>query len=932
MEINQMTINYYTEPLGYDLSDPVFRYQVTDQSKAVFHALEVALDADFQAIVSQVPKQKLAAYRFSCTFPMQPRQRYFWRVTIWDAAGDRYQKTSWFETGKLQEAWQGKWITPVTTPLESAIFSYQGDFAKPIKQARLYICGLGLYEAYLNEQKIGDEFFTPGYTNYHEWLQYQTYDVTDDLVDSQYTIKVLVGKGWYQGNFGFHGGKENIYGDAFLLRAELHLEYVDGTQEIHGTNQEWQVRTGSIGKNSIYYGEDIDETIPHLPIQAVKEHQGPQGKLTERFSLPVKIKEERPAIACWQEEGDWVLDFGQNMVGWVTFYDQLPPGAQIKLEHAELLVNGKFYRENLRAARAAFTYRSNGNRQWVRPHFSFFGFRYVRISGWPLECPFAKVAFIGQVIYSDLETTGDFRTSNEKVNQLYQNILWSQKGNFFDVPMDCPQRDERMGWTGDAQLFSQTAMYTMDTYAFFRKYLHDLASEQPHFDGAPPMTVPHVPTDIQQSGAAVGVWGDAATIIPWHLYRYYGEPQILKQQFSSMQAWVEHIGRKTHINGLWDKQFQFGDWLALDGDDPASPIGGTEAKFVANIFYWHSLKIVAQAAAILGYTSETKKYDQRQRMLKQALRAEYFTPNGRLALDTQTAYVLTLAFDLAADHEVAGIVQKLKERLKRDDYHLKTGFVGTPFLNLVLSNYGLNEIAYTLLLNNDYPSWLYAIDLGATTIWERWNSLLPDGSINPQGMNSFNHYAYGAIGQWFFEGVLGIQQASSSSGFRHVHIQPQIHWSINHASGGIATPNGRIEVAWAYVAKDIVKLDVTLPTLTQAILHLPEVEIYTDEALTDRWSEETPLKAGQNHFYLKATAYQKPIISAETTLGEIQQTPLMYVRAKQRFAESKLFSSSNVRDHQKRSLAYFVNQEVISETQLAGFIDEMTALIKGDKN
>ncbi|MBW9324013.1 alfa-L-rhamnosidase [Enterococcus casseliflavus] len=927
MKIDQMTINYVTTPIGYNLENPVLRYQLSEQShQPLYHALTISLDAQFDSIVSVYPKEQIVSYCFYPEIKLKSRQRYYWRVTVWDEQGNRVENESWFETGKMNEPWQAQWLTSnqQEDPAIQMCQTYQ--LTKPVTNARLYIAGLGVYEAYINHRKIGDEFLTPGYNNYHEWIQYQTYDVTPQMDDDTINLQVILGNGWYKGNFGFHGGQENIYGSQFLLIAELHVDYTDGTTDVLGTNEDWQVSASAIEENGIYYGEDVDLSKESDSLVSVQVVDGPTEKLTERLSVPICVQEERQVTQVQQtKDNAYILDFGQNMVGWVKVFNQLPKGQKMTMEFAETLVDGEFYRENLRAARAAFTFVSDGKQEWLRPHFTFFGFRYVRITGWPEAIAFDPSSFVGQVLYSSLPVTGNFETSNEKVNRLFQNILWSQKGNFVDVPMDCPQRDERMGWTGDAQIFSQTALLNMGVYPFFRKYLHDMATEQPRFDGAPPMTVPHVPSDLSSSPAAVGVWGDAATIIPWNMYRYFGEKQILVEQYESMKAWVAYIQRKAHIRGLWDKQFQFGDWLALDGDDPESPIGGTEAKFVANVFYWYSLTIMAQTAHILGHSADEQTFSVQQQALRQAIRDEYFTPNGRLSMDTQTGYVLALHFKLFEKGQENILVEKLQERLAKDNYHLKTGFVGTPFLNLVLSKYRLVDIAYTLLLNDDYPSWLYAVEMGATTIWERWNAILPDGTMNPLGMNSLNHYAYGAIGQWFYEGVLGIHQNEDSIGYQSVTISPAVHWSLAKAQGAIETPLGTLAISWQFIDGDVVRLEVDIPFLMQAVLDIPQVEVRGADRQTV-YQQPIQLSSGNHSYFIYLSGNKKPILSDQLTLKGILDQPLLTVHARNTFAQTRLFSSSNLRDHKKQPLSFFVDKNMITQEQLAHFLQKITQI------
>lgn len=925
MKLCKLQVNHQFTPLGYEMRHSTFSYQAC-ASMGTFlekHQIEIATDPDFTHLIYTNTNEETNVPMFFISLDYLPRTRYYWRVKAWDNQGANAEAVSWFETGKLEEAWQGKWITPVNQELPAPKLKTQFNVSKEVKQARLYLCGLGVYEASLNQKKIGDEFFTPGYNNYDEWIQYQTYDVTDDLVATN-ELDVLLGKGWYLGNFGFHGGRENIYGDQLALIAELHIEYVDGTNEIIASDEKWLASDSAICENSIYYGEDLDETKAIGEAEAVQLATIPRGKLTERLSVPVKVMEEKEIEAILEGE-ECLFDMGQNMVGWLTFFNVLPKGVTVRFDFAETLVDGAFYRENLREARAAFVYTSDGNSHWVRPHFSFFGFRYVKVTGWPKDIPFSQAQFRGEVLYSEMTRTGTFKTSHEKVNRLYDNIVWSQKGNFLEVPTDCPQRDERMGWTGDAQIFSKTAMYNYDAATFFLKYGQDMWTEQINHGGAPTMTIPNVPSDMGKDSVAAGIWGDAATIIPWNVYQMTGDRRLLQMQFESMKAWVDYIASRSFVNGLWAKDFQFGDWLALDGEDPRSPMGGTEEAFVANTFYLHSLEIVAKTARILGVTADEKAYQARHDALKEALKNEYFTPNGRLAIDTQTGYALALHFDLINTDQRPAMVEKLRQRLEKDQYHLKTGFVGTPFLNLALSENGLDEIAYTLLLNEDYPSWLYAVNLGATSIWERWNSVLPDGTMNPQGMNSLNHYAYGAIGQWFFEYVLGIQELQP--GFSEVQIAPHIHGSLHEVKGSYQTLNGTIAVAWQVSEDNQVLIQLEVPFNTRAKVVLPfisEEELARQVEYQVGETELTLARGTYTFTYQATTTLVRKWDAQKTTLDDLLSTPLIASRLQQQFADSKFLSDVTKHMHRARTLEELVTLGVMCDTEFT----EVLALLK----
>lgn len=924
MQITEMQINHFTRPIGFDYRDPTFTYKVTDckGKRITAHQLKIALDENFQQIIFDSTKETTDQTLFTnITLNYHPRTRYWWQVQAWTEENETTSRVSWFETGKLTEAWDGKWlkVEDSSVPAAKAVRSF--NLTSSLKSARLYFCGLGLAEAYLNGEKVGDEFLTPGYNNYHAWIQYQSYDITKSLRDNN-QIEVILGKGWYKGRFGFRGGTENIYGSHLKLLLEIHLLYQDGQEEIIKTDDQWQVKTGIIGENSIYYGEDQNELADFDGPLAYSLVDEGTKKLRERLSAPVIVEEELPVKQVLVQD-EIILDLGQNMVGWLYFKNRLPKNTTVKFEFAETLIHGKFYRDNLREARAAFVYTSNGEEKWVRPHFTFFGFRYVRITGWPKNLELNPQDFKGLVLMTQMSRTGWFETSNKTVNRLYQNLLWSQKGNFLEVPTDCPQRDERMGWTGDAQLFSKTALYNFDAYAFYQKYGYDMKTEQKQHGGAPTMTIPNVPSDLKLSELANGVWGDAAVVIPWNAYLASGDPRILRQQFPSMQGWIEYVYSRPFEQGLWSKDFQFGDWLALDGDDPKSPIGGTEAKFVANVYLLNSLRIAANTARIINKPDD---FTERADKLKQAIRNEYFTPNGRFVQDTQTGYLLALAFDLLDKSEQKATAKHLSERLRKDDYHLKTGFTGTPLLNVVLSQYHLNDLAYTLLLNDDYPSWLYEVKMGATTVWERWNSILPNGDINPEGMNSLNHYAYGAIGNWFYEGILGIH--GLTPGYNQIKVAPNVHWSIHQFSGTYITANGPIKIAYQVNCHNQITIKIEVPFNTQVKLKLPNLA-------------DSEVKKFQqydwegNYLLLSKGTYTFSYLSLEnlnlhfdlnSTFREIWQNPMVLVRFRDYFKGQKFADEKFLLSHADDSLNLLIENKMVDLSKVEGFLAEINQI------
>ncbi|MBK8138158.1 MAG: family 78 glycoside hydrolase catalytic domain [Chloroflexi bacterium] len=549
------------------------------------------------------------------------------------------------------------------------------------------------------------KYLTPYCNAYDQWIQYQTFDITGQLTPGPNLISVMLGNGWYKGRYGANGGSVGFYGDRFALICELHITLENGDELIVVTDPSWQAQPSPVIMSDIFDGETCDARITRAvspeTASGVRRIEIDTSRLEARRSLPAFIQEElRPVALIHTPAGETVLDMGQNMTGWMRFRTSAPAGTRIHLQFGEVLQGGNFFRDNLRTAKAEYIYIAGGTDALVEPYFSFYGFRYVKVSGWVGDLSLDD--FTGCVVYSQMDITGEIETSNAKVNQLFRNAMWSQKGNFLDIPTDCPQRDERLGWTGDIQVFSGTACFNMDSAAFLSKFAYDLAKEQSKTGGMVPHIVPM--SNLFKGGSAA--WGDVATILPWNLYEFYGDVDILDQQFESMRAWVDYIRAIDDSTGgrhLWTEGVHFGDWLALDASDPVSRKGGTPHEFIASAFYCYSAGLVARAAAVLGRPEQADAYARLSADVKAAIQTEFFTATGRLAVPTQTGYVLALYMDLVPDAFRERVTHDFIARLREDNSHLRTGFVGTPYLCRVLSNIGANDLAYRLLLNEDYP-------------------------------------------------------------------------------------------------------------------------------------------------------------------------------------------------------------------------------------
>jgi alpha-L-rhamnosidase len=826
MRVYNLKTNRIKNPMGFVINKPKLSWLVeSDTAKhQVAAQVEISADINFENIIFDSGKRTdIDSISYSPQVELKPRTRYYWRVRVWgDDGSEAVSEAAWFETSKMDEPWKAKWITPDFDPSVHPVVFTDFSIERDVADARAYVCGLGLYEMSVNGEKTGDEYLAPGLVAYDKWIPYQTYDITSQLKKGINTAEFLLGNGWYKGRYGLNRKQPFRYGNEFALICEIHITYQDGTADVIYTDTSWKARKSKVIDSGIYDGEIYDDTFCDDAVYPVRIADLDVNKLEPRRSPGIKIKERiKPAEIIRTPAGETVIDMGQNMVGWLEFTNRAPKGAEIMLQFGEVLQDGNFYRDNLRTAKCEFHYISDGKVKKVRPHFTFYGFRYVKLTKWEGEVN--PEDFTGLVLYSDLERTGNITTDNSLVNRLFLNALWSQKGNFLDVPTDCPQRDERMGWTGDAQVFSGAAAFNMDVFAFFGKYLYDLKQEQKARGGNVPVVVPA--HDVKQNGACG--WGDAAVIIPWNMYLHYGDVSILEQQYESMKGWVDYIKSKDDAAGgrrLWLNDFHYGDWLSLDVEDPFNRFGGTEHAYLASAFYSYSAGIVSKAAKILNKKEDAEYYRKLSEEVKNAIRKEYFTPTGRLAVNTQTAYVIALYMDLVPDEWKERVAFELRKKLKETKYHLRTGFLGTPYLCRVLSEYGSNDIAYRLLTNTDYPGWLYPVTMGATTIWERWNSMLPDGKVSDTGMNSFNHYSYGSIVEWMYRNAAGIQPVEDAPGFRRFRLKPQPHYLLKSLDAEFLSPAGKIISRWNINENGSVSFYFRIPFNTTAELVLPDTE------------------------------------------------------------------------------------------------------------
>ena len=828
LTLYDLTVEYRTEPIGLDDLRPRFSWKLrSDQRNTRQTAYRIVLSgagATWDTGYVDSSQSILIPYSGPA---LLPRTEYSWDITVRTDSGEEAAASSGFETGLLSgSAFEGsaEWITHGFQADEKACAVFEKSFtvAKPLLKARLYATAYGLYEAECNGEKISDTYFAPGWTSYHKRLQYQAYAV-DSLHMGENALLITLGEGWYKSPLGFYPTPDH-YGDITALLAMLVLTYQDGTEEIIGTDESWKVAASCIRFSEIYDGEMQDTAFNSQFVGHAKPFSGVYSTLVAQENEPVRCLKRLPAAREFTApNGEKLFDFAQNLTGWVEVHIQGAPGQKITLRHAESLdENGNFYTGNLSFAKAKDTYILNGEKQILRPHFTFHGFRYVCLEG--LE-EGQEIELTACHLSSDLKAAGSFSCSDDRINRLQQNIVWGQRDNYLDVPTDCPQRSERLGWTGDATAFTPTAVFHQNIMPFMRKWLRDLAADQDPETGMA-QVVPDILSDgpggSKQNGSAY--WGDAATVLPWTLYETYGDSQVLEEQYPSMKIWVDYIRRQCGENGLWQTGFQYGDWLGLDAernDFVEERKGATDDYFAANCCYLWSLKILSEAARILGRKEDEELYSSLREKVLAAFRKEYVTQTGRLVCETQTAMTLALHFGLVEDSFRPGIAERLEQNILAHKNHLTTGFIGTPYLCLALSDNGKQETAGKLLLQEDPPGWLYEVKMGATTVWERWNSILPDGSFNPVNMNSLNHYAYGSIGFWLYTRLCGL--CLIEPGFRRFAVAPQFIKGITYAEMTYESVYGQIGIAWR-CENGIITLDLTVPANTTAMLTLPEKE------------------------------------------------------------------------------------------------------------
>ncbi|MHA1451883.1 MAG: family 78 glycoside hydrolase catalytic domain [Promethearchaeota archaeon] len=859
IRITESTVENSKNPIGIKEKNPRISWKFSSSNQNVLqtaYLIQVSKNDRFESHLvwdSGKNESETSLYIPYNGKELQTRTRYYFRIKIWDNQGEQSEWSDgyFWEMGLLQDEWKAGWITPEINDKRKNphhVFYFRKKFYnnKPISKARIYASALGLYDIHLNCKRVGEEYFTPGFTVYEKHLQYQVYELPTESIINVNTIGVTLAEGWYRGKLmGAIFNKKKL--GAIIL--QLILTHPDGSETVISTNETWKVSTGPILESGIYDGEVYDARLETRWLEQDFNDNDWPGVKTHSVSIPnfnsslgekvKKIEEITPKeIIDGPNESCKIIDMGQNMVGFLRLrLKDTIAGQKIVVRHGELMDGDDIYTKNLRDAKARLEYICKGAEEEIyEPSFTFMGFQFVKITGYDNV---TLNTVTGIVIHSDMKKIGSFECSNDLLNKLQQNIEWGLKGNFLDIPTDCPQRNERLGWTGDANVFAPTANYIMDTNRFFTKWLKDLRLDQ-HKNGSIPPVIPNVFVTSLLNGSTG--WSDIATMLPWQLYLDYGDTQILENSYESMKSWCEHYYRRAKkTNKKRNKKLRkverefdehiitsgpqfFGDWLA-PGVKKNSWFART--KWIATAWYAHSVEILAKTAKILGKDQDAKYYSNLFQKIKHAFKVKFLEPDGSIYKGFQTIYANALYFNLIPNDLKTKSAQILAEDVKKNSNHLTTGFLGTPYLTWALSENGQLKTAYDLLLQETVPSWLYPVTCGATTIWERWDGIFPGGAINKGGINdpsdmcSFNHYAYGAIGDWLYKVVAGINYMEEKPGYKSILIKPQPGGNLSKVTASLESRYGLVESSWK-IEGEIFTLKVVIPPNTTATVQLPD--------------------------------------------------------------------------------------------------------------
>jgi alpha-L-rhamnosidase len=863
MKVQSLRCEYLHDPMGIDVLKPrlswVLQSDVRGQCQIAYRILvasSAALLAKNKGDLwdSGVVKGSRTSQVEYAGEMLKSRMICHWKVCAWDKDDKQtaWSKPASWTMGLLKQSdWKAKWIsmepdlhkklcrvTDLKTELPAPPYLRKGfELNKKVVRATLYATARGLFDIHINDEKVGADLFAPEWTDYDRRINYRTYDVTGLVKKGGNVIGALLGDGWYAGFVGWQK-KRGRYGLQTSLMAQLEVEYADGSMETITTDKSWKTSLGPIQNSDFLMGETydarkemtgwagagFDESGWHK-VQVVAK---PEAKLVWQPSAPVRIvKELRPVSMSEPKRGVYIFDIGQNLAGFVRLKVKAPAGTVIQIRHAEMLnPDGTIYVENLRRAKATDVYIAKGKGiEIYQPTFTFHGFQYMEVTG--LSNRPGKGIITACVAYSEMEDTGYFECSNKLVNKLFSNITWGQRGNFISVPTDCPQRDERLGWMGDAQVFIRTAAWNMDVAAFFTKWMIDIEDAQDQ-EGRFPDIAPRLKEDGDFVGLdklrASAAWADAGVLVPWTIHKTYGDMRIIERHWAAMTKWMDWVASKNpqylRVNELSNN---YGDWLCIPADESFGTTSPMK-ELLATAFWATDAKCMAEMAIACGKKAESEKYLDLFAKVKKAFQEKYVLPDGRTTVGTQTSYLLALAFDLLPKELRSAAAGHLVDNLKNSGWHLSTGFVGIRLLNPVLCEMGYADVAYRLLNNTTYPSWLYPVTHGATTIWERWDGWTADKGFQTPAMNSFNHYSLGSVGQWLFSDVAGIDSDPVAMGFERIVIRPRVGGGLSYAKASYQSMRGLIKTEWKFSGKKLA-MQVTIPANTMALIYVPATDV-----------------------------------------------------------------------------------------------------------
>jgi len=849
LKITHLRCEYLKDPLGIDVVKPRLSWVIESSEQGLKQtAYKIIVSSSEESINKDIGdlwdsgrvKTDHTNHIVYEGKKLRSRMKCYWKVFVWDNNQIMRESSAdafWTMGLLAEEDWKGSWISMELDPrfLKPEKLApgppppwFRKTFAldKPVKKALVYVTAQGIFRLHLNGQQIGKDVFAPEWTDYNKRIQYRTYDVTENLKQGKNAIGAVVGDGWHSGYLGWRKFRGN-YGLQNSLFLQLEVEYEDGTTEIIDSEKTWLCSAGPIVSSDLLMGEHYDarKEMPGWdtaefddkrwkPVVVVDK---PQARLVAQPSGTVQVMQSIEPVAMKEpKKGVYVFDLGQNIAGWVKLRVKGEAGTKITIRHAERLnPDGTIYTTNLRDAKATDTYILKGGEEEVfEPRFTFHGFQYVEVAGFP-DIP-DKNAVTGCAVYSAAPTAGSFECSSQMVNQLYKNLTWGQRGNYISVPTDCPQRDERLGWMGDAQIFIRTGTFNMDIAAFFTKWMRDVVDAQ-SAEGAFPDFAPRLSDKVLMRFESAPAWGDAGIIVPWTIHRVYGDSRIINEHWEAMVKWMDFL-QEANPDLIRRKKTgnNYGDWLSIQADTPKD--------LLATAYWAYDAQLMARMAKVIGRRSEASYYEKLFQNIREAFQREFVLPEGRIKGETQTGYLLALAMDLVPEDLRSRSAEHLEENIKQRDGHLSTGFVGAGYLLPVLSQMDYTDVAYRLLLNETFPSWGYSIQQGATTIWERWDGWTEEKGFQDPGMNSFNHYAFGSVGEWLFRFVAGIDLDPEVPAYKRFKIHPHVGGGLEYAKAEYHSIHGKIVSGWKLENGNLV-MDVTIPANTSAFVYVPTEDI-----------------------------------------------------------------------------------------------------------